>query len=246
MTCIAAHIINLGGTERNMSLFSLLGKKEIKEPSYAEKTAEGIKIRSGMRVEVVSDAGQLLFVAMLLGVHGKKGELHQYSEYKIAQDAEPLRVSIRGYIDYAKKAVYMEGTITPGSDQIWQVEDLNVVKIANERAFFRLDTDIDAAVTMFSGAEMGERPCKLLNVSVGGAYIESQYRYYTGDKFLLKFKLLEDRPTSLMYCQVVRAEETKDAKYRYGCQFLELTEKDQTLFTQNIFEIQCQKRAGTK
>ena len=90
----------------------------------------------------------------------------------------------------------------------------------------------------------GERPCKLLNISVGGAGIGSEYQYQMGDKFLLKVKLLEDRPVSAMYCQVLRVIEKENAPFEYGCQFLELTEEDQEKITQNIFAAQRKKRGG--
>lgn len=94
-----------------------------------------------------------------------------------------------------------------------QVKDLKVTRIENARAFYRLNTDLDATVTTFSGLGAGEKPCKLLNISVGGACIGSSYRYHKGDKFLLKIKLFEDRPESAMLCQVLRIVEKEEAEH---------------------------------
>lgn len=135
----------------------------------------------------------------------------------------------------------MEGMITPLPQSKWSVKDLKVCRIGNDRAFFRLETNLDASATMFSGLEMGEKPCKLLNISVGGARITSKSRYHEGDKFLLKVRLLEDRPESAMFSQVVRVLEQEGGKTEYGCRFLELTEEDQEKITQNIFAAQRQK-----
>ena len=199
-------------------------------------------IYSGMRVEVTTAAGQILFVAKLMGLHGDKAELHQYSEAAIVKDVETIHARIRGYSDYERKAVYMEGIITPGPKHIWQVEELTIVRVGNDRAFFRLTTNLDATATMFSGLAMGEKPCKLLNISVGGASVSSEYRYHKGDKFLLKVRLLEDRPESVMFSQIVRVVEKDEGKFEYGCRFLELTEVDQEQITRNIFAAQRQKR----
>ena len=98
---------------------------------------------------------------------------------------------------------------------------------------------------MFSGLAMGEKPCKLLNISVGGARIASEFRYHDGDKFLLKVRLMEDRPESAMFSQVMRVIEKDGGKFEYGCRFLELTEEDQEKITQNIFAAQRQKRGRT-
>ena len=54
--------------------------------------------------------------------------------------------------------------------------------------------------------------------------------------------MLEDRPESAMFSQVVRVIEKDDAKFEYGCRFLELTEADQEQITQSIFTTQRQKR----
>ena len=116
-------------------------------------------------------------------------------------------------------------------------------RVGNDRAFFRLSTNLDATATMFSGLEAGEKPCKLLNISVGGASIRSECKYHMGDKFLLKVKLLEDRPISAIFSQVVRIIEKDGTSFDYGCQFLELTEEDQEKITQNIFAVQLQTRA---
>ena len=228
-----------------MSLLELFRKRAKERPPQEDKDTNGteeLDIYSDMRVEVTTAAGQILFVAKLMGLHGDKAELHQYSEAAIVKDVETIHARIRGYSDYERKAVYMEGIITPGPKHIWQVEELTIVRVGNDRAFFRLTTNLDATATMFSGLAMGEKPCKLLNISVGGASVSSEYRYHEGDKFLLKVRLLEDRPESAMFSQIVRVVEKDEGKFEYGCRFLELTEVDQEQITRNIFAAQRQKR----
>ena len=228
-----------------MRLFNLFGKKNEKQPpkeSGQKNAAEEREIYSGMRVEVTDQSDNMLFFSILQGLRGDQAELHQYSESAIdREEEEPLPVKIRGYNDHNRKAVYMEGVITPKPQNIWSVAELNVCKVGNDRAFFRLETNLEASATMFTGLEMGEKPCRLLNISVGGARITSERRYHEGDKFLLKVKLLEDRQESAMYSQVVRVLEREDGKTEYGCRFLELTEEDQERITQNIFAAQRQK-----
>ena len=228
-----------------MSLLEFFRKRAKERPPQEDKDTNGtekLDVYSGMRVEVTTAAGQILFVAKLMGLHGDKAELHQYSEAAIVKDVETIHARIRGYSDYERKAVYMEGIITPGPKHIWQVEELTIVRVGNDRAFFRLTTNLDATATMFSGLAMGEKPCKLLNISVGGASVSSEYRYHKGDKFLLKVRLLEDRPESAMFSQIVRVVEKDEGKFEYGCRFLELTEVDQEQITRNIFAAQRQKR----
>lgn len=227
-----------------MNLLNLFGRKADAPPQESERDAGGdeLEIYSGMRVEVTAFDGRILFVAKLMGLRGNQAELHQYLEAAISRVEEPLPVRIRGYSDRDRKAVYMEGVIAPLPQNKWSVAELKVCRIGNDRAFFRLETNLDATATMFSGLAMGEKPCKLLNISIGGAFIRSESRYHDGDKFLLKVKLLEDRPESAMFAQIVRVIEKDGAGFEYGCRFLELTEADQKQITQNIFAVQRQKR----
>ena len=228
-----------------MNLFNLFGRKPDVPPKEAEKETGGdeLEIYSGMRVEVTALDVRVLFVAKLMGLHGNQAELHEYLEASPLRTEEPYPVRIRGYSDWERKAVYMEGMIAPLPQNKWSVTELKVVRAGNDRAFFRLDTNLNATATMFSGLAMGEKPCKLLNISIGGACISSECRYHEGDKFLLKVRLLADRPESAMFSQVMRIIERGGAKFEYGCRFLELTEEDQEKITQNIFAAQRQKRA---
>ena len=192
----------------------------------------------------------MLFVAKLMYPQRSTAELHQYSEAEhplLAEcsEAQALPVHIRGYHDRLRKAVYMEGFISPLPKHIWLVSHLNVARVGNDRAFFRLDTDLDASITKFSGRNAGEHPCKLLNISVGGARIASEQQYWEGDKLLLTVKLLEDRDPSIMYCKVLRVIEKEEGPYEYGCQFLELNEADQDKITENIFAAQRKSRKGS-
>ena len=241
-----------------MWLFDLFGKggkgkppeneKNKNEKKNGEDNPAEIAVYSGMRVEVTTFDGSLLFVAKLMNHRQNQAELQQYSETELskkllqqyykeeagekqteeaetvadwekkekalqlakgrekqAEDSEaaeagetqeeasqggPLHVRIRGYSDHEKKAVYMEGFITPGQKHTWKVESLTVARIGNERAFFRLDTDLDAVVTTFGGFSAGEQNCRMLNISVGGACILTEQKFHEGDKFLLKVKLL--------------------------------------------------------
>lgn len=234
-----------------MGIFDRFKKAPPPPPPKPVQENEDPSVYSHMRVEVTTKDGQMLFVAKLMYPHGHTAELHQYSESEVPllkdrSEMEPLPVHIRGYHDRLRKAVYMEGFITPQPKHIWLVSHLYVARVGNDRAFFRLDTDLPASVTKFSGRSAGDFPCRLLNISVGGACIASEQRYWEGDKLLLTVKLLEDRDSSIMYCQVLRVIEKEGEPFQYGCQFLELNESDQDKITENIFTAQRKSRKGSR
>lgn len=236
-----------------MGLFDRMKKKTAAPPPPPKSAQddEDVSVYSHMRVEVTTKDGQMLFVAKLMYPQRHTAELHQYSEadsplLKDCSEAAALPVHIRGYHDRFRKAVYMEGFISPMPNHIWLVSHLYVARVGNDRAFFRLDTDLPASVTKFSGRSAGDFPCRLLNISVGGACIASEQRYWEGDKLLLSVKLLEDRDSSIMYCQVLRVIEKEGEPFQYGCRFLELNDADQDKITENIFAAQLKSRSTSK
>lgn len=234
-----------------MGLFDRFKKTPPPPPPKPAQEPDDVSVYSHMRVEVTTKDGQMLFVAKLMYPQRHTAELHQYSEAEVPllknmSEAESLPVHIRGYHDRFRKAVYMEGFISPQPKHIWLVSHLYVARVGNDRAFFRLDTDLPASVTKFSGRSAGDFPCRLLNISVGGACIVSEQRYWEGDKLLLTVKLLEDRDSSIMYCQVLRVIEKEGEPFQYGCRFLELNDADQDKITENIFAAQLKARKNAQ
>lgn len=240
-----------------MGLFDRFKKKE-PPPKEELQEEEETRIYSGMRVEVTTLENRLLFDGKLMSPWNGQAELYQFSQDLNSGDLpsadapsgeapsekpEPVRVLIRGYNDRTRKAVYMEGSISPLPKHIWHVEDLVICKENNDRAFFRLDTNVDAAFTPFGGfGSREEHPCRLVNISIGGACISTPHVFHDGDKLLLKVKLLEDRDTSIVFCQVLRIIEKDGGSFEYGCRFLELNETDQEKISQNIFAAQLKNR----
>lgn len=233
-----------------MKILQIFKKKDAQPAPAQEDAQPDLEAYAGMRVEVVSLQENLLFVAKMLALRGDRAELHQYSEASIfdigkpedAGEFEPMHVKIRGYSDYERKAVYLEGVIAPQGKNIWDVTELKVTRIANDRAFFRLDTAIEASITAVGRIGAGIAACTMLNISIGGACVSCKEVYNKNDKFLLNVRLLEDQEPSVMLCEVLRITERDGGKFEYGCRFLALSENDKERITQNIFAVQRQKR----
>lgn len=228
-----------------MRFFDWLKKKEPASNAGAEQTADHRwdAVPSGMRVEVTTPDGQILFAARLMDPQ-KEGtaKLYQYSEMSGPESGEPMQVQIRGYNEQVHAAVYMQGVITLQPRHIWNVENLALLRVGRDRAFYRLDVNLDATVTCFHGLNAGEKPCKLVNVSVGGAGIASTVHYHEHDKLLLKVQMLEDRDLSVMMCQVLRVTKKEDGTFEYGCRFVGMSEAAEAKISQHIFTAQIKKR----
>ena len=132
----------------------------------------------------------------------------------------------------------MEGVITPKPQNIWSVAELNVCKIGNDRAFFRLETNLEASATMFTGLEMGEKPCRLLNISVGGVCLGLEKRHDVGDRFLLRVRLTPEGELLALRCQMLRILERRHGYFEYGCRFSELEVANEERILRYIFAVQ--------
>ena len=223
-----------------MGLFDFLKKKPEPEP---EAPAPFLEIYTAMRVEVSDGEGQLFFVAKLLNIQENHGELRPFAVLTAPPESEEaLPVKLRGYSDRERKAVYLEGAIRPMDGGFWKVENLTLIKISNDRAFFRLSTNITATVMPMTGKfNVTEDHCRLLNIGVGGACISSNTPYQRGDRLFLNVQLHPDRDPSLLLGQVVRVQKVVGKEktwYECGCKFLEMTESQQERFTQLLFELQ--------
>lgn len=240
-----AKLVNLRKDQAELQQYSETEFSKAILRRYAEEEAARREGKSPGKGDPLKAGLTNLEIELLEKLAQKEKEASRKAGGQSAEAPEkpkPLHVRIRGYNDHEKKAVYMEGGITPGEKHTWKVESLSVGRIGNDRAFFRLETDIEAVVTTFGGFSAGEQSCRMLNISVGGACILSEQKFREGDKFLLNVKLLEDRPVSVMFCEVLRIIEREDSKYEYGCRFLELNEEDQDKITQNIFAAQLAER----
>lgn len=221
-----------------MKLFDILSKKAENDAAGEHRRRHDtreLEIYSGMRVLVEHPDGTLLFIAKLQNLQSQTAELLQYSEMEVFQEtdtqmylnAAPAPVKIRGYNENKRTAVFMEGMMIPRQNHVWQLEHLNVTAIENERSDPRLDLDIDAAIMVSNEAGAEETACRLLNISVGGACIALDHRYYKGDQFFLKADLFGDRRIFIVYCEVLRVIQTGTSRFEYGCQFLKLEDADQ-------------------
>lgn len=229
-----------------MGFFGLFGKSaKQRELEAAAELArvQDLEVYSGMQVEVTSADQRIFLMARLHNLRGDRAQIQPLSEDSppLLRLEEPVPVSLRGYSSREGKAVFLEGVVRSGISGIWHIEHLALIRSGNDRAFYRVDVDLDATFTLIGRYVPLEEPCTLVNISVGGACISSKTRHDVGDRFLLWVRLLPELEPSMMYCQILRIVTRKHEYYEYGCSFSQMTEIDQEKINQIIFAIQRKK-----
>lgn len=90
------------------------------------KTGESLESYSGMRVEVLTKAGQLMFPARLSVSESGRAQLRARGKRDKLQD-RAYEVNLRGYGELQKLAIHMEGVVAPLGRGVWRAERLYIV-----------------------------------------------------------------------------------------------------------------------
>ena len=253
-----------------MGLFDFFSRKDRKQPAPEKKT-ESYEEYSGIRMEVLSEERELLFVARLAVSDGGRGELQRVSEGNVLSEAEApaeapeqaeeteedavpvpeeppkkpekpeYHVFLRGYEERVRQAVHMEADITHDHARVWTYRNLRVVSKENDRAFFRQDIGTDGEVLPMAHLGNAPFPCKLVNISAGGACVQTDYVFAPGEKLLLKSRLLPDSELKPVVCTVCRVTERKNGMFDYGCQFTELDAAAEDEISKAILQLQMKR-----
>lgn len=231
-----------------MGLFSSLFGRADDEEDEAVEEAVGTfpDIFRGMTLTVETADGQQIFsgqvsefdgVGRTLSLERLPGGL----SFKMREIGS--MVMIRG-IDESLMQFYLKGTVEESSRTAFRVKDLKMREVPKNRQNFRLE--ISAPVTMH--CRMGEdqygppEECTLVDISVGGACVESEYLHAEDDVVRLKIKLMDYAPMDFIG-EIIRVTEVKPGKFRYGLLFAQLKEKELGELTRTLYNIQAGNRA---
>ena len=80
-----------------------------------------------------------------------------------------------------------------------------------------------------------------MDISVGGAKIQSEFLHAEGEALNLKVKL-EDYVSMDFLGEIIRVQELKSGAFQYGFLFAQLTEEEITALTKTIYNIQVGNR----
>lgn len=225
-----------------MGLFDLLGRtsRQRKEQEAQQRARrEDLDIYPGMRVEVSTEDGKLFLAAELIEVRGDRVRLKPCIEGSLLTQTEaPVPVIIRGRSSKHDRAVVMEALVRSGPNGTWRAEHLELVKRTDNRVSFRMDVDLEGTIAAAGGPE---EPCRLHNISTGGACISMRTRYNVGEKLLLRVQLPPETEPAALVCQIVRINERRYDYFEYGCRFLDLELADENCILRSIFTMQSRR-----
>lgn len=231
-----------------MGLFSaLLGRSDDDEESVEEElealpeifrgmtliveTTEGQQVLSGQVSEFDSDDRTLALERLPGGLSFKMREIGS-------------SVMVRG-IDESLMQFYLKATVEESTRTAFRVKDVTLREVPKNRQNFRLE--ISSPVTMYCRVTEDQfgppEDCTLVDISIGGACVESEYLHLEDDVVRVKIKLVDYAPMDFIG-EIIRATETKSGKFRYGILFAQLKEKELGELTRTLYNIQAGNRAN--
>lgn len=146
-------------------------------------------------------------------------------------------VFFRGH-DEAMKQYMLKGTISESTRLICRVKNLQVKPIPEARDNFRLRVNCPATIYLPSDRSCSNpEECILVDISAGGACLESFYLHAEDEVLKLKIKLEDYAPMEFLG-EVIRAVEFEPNHFRYGFLFAQLEEPELTELTRTLYNLQ--------
>lgn len=216
---------------------------EAKSSAPASGVAEQLpELTEGLSLDVVAKDGRLMLTGRVTNVNGSSLTLERLPGW-LAFETVPLgeQVSIRGF-SKQMIAFNLSGVVAESNRIVFRVKNLKVEHVINQRMSFRLP--VNSHASLYRGDdERFNRPeeCLLVDVSTGGACVETEYIHSEEEIIQLRFKL-EDYPVMTFRGQIVRGAEYSSGRYRYGILFAQLKSEELTTLTRTLYNIQTNNR----
>ena len=207
------------------------------------------ELPAGLRLEVLKQNNELYFVGSL--EWAKKGV------YQVTNETGDLlppiefgsMVKLRGR--YKDEAIFVEGKIVGSSAEMWRIEQVKVVRGADQRAFFRQNAKIGVMLSCgndLRGDACGEKtpqgkffPGVILNLSAGGAQICTHADFEKTDWIsVIDAVLVPEMEPFTFVCAIRRKTETENGsrEFVYGCEFIDMGHGEQDRLIKAILALQ--------
>ncbi|MCI8477191.1 MAG: PilZ domain-containing protein [Oscillospiraceae bacterium] len=206
-----------------------------------EKPTDFPPLFKGMTLDVVTRDGKPLLTGRLtsytpdgLTIERLPGWL-SFETYTLGS-----AVTVRGYTN-KMTPFNLKATIQESSRIVCKLKDLVVEPYVEQRLTFRLPVNLQASLFYQHDVHCeNAEHCTLVDISTGGACIQSEFMHAEGEVLRLKFQIEDYQPMNYLG-EIIRVYEEKDG-YKYGFLFAQLTEDELTALTRTLYNVQVGNR----
>lgn len=222
---------------------SLLGRSDdYEEYEEEEESGELPKLHTGMTLDVETAEGDPVFSGRLTQFDTSTLTLERLLGGLSLKILEMGACVVLEGLDEQMMPFYLRATVQESSRVVCRLKDVKVKPIPEHRHDFRLRISVPATMyypkdTAFSNPEV----CTLVDISTGGACVESEYLHGVDEVLRLKVKLEDYAPMEFLG-EIIRVTEFQPGKFRYGFLFAQLREKELTELTRTLYNLQAGNR----
>lgn len=138
---------------------------------------------------------------------------------------------------------FLKGTVQESSRLLCRLKDVKVKVINEHRNNFRLQVGVPAELYyQEDAARSNPEPCILVDISTGGACIESEFLHAEDEVLRLRLKLMDYAPMDYLG-EIIRVTEYEPGKFRYGFLFAQLKDSELNELTRTLYNLQVGNRA---
>lgn len=197
-------------------------------------------LHNGMSLTVETPEGQVLLTGRITGYAGGDSTLtleRLPGGLSCKTQEMGASVLIRGFDEQMNQFI-LKGTVQESTRLVCRVKDLKVRPIPEHRQNFRLHVNGPAAL-YYPTDETKSNPeeCVLVDISTGGACIESEFLHAEDEVLKLWVKLRDYAPMEFTG-EIIRVVEYQPGKFRYGFLFAQLKESELTELTRTLYNVQ--------
>lgn len=228
-----------------MGFFSSLHtQRQPEQPEQPFEQPALPELNKGMTISVTLPDGDQLLTGRLTSFTSRSltiERLPRALSFRVCDKGES--VYIRGCNQKLMPFV-IQGTVEESTRTLFRMKDLKSLPLNEHRDNFRLILNSPASLYYLTDPHFqNPEECVLLDISVGGARIQSEFLHAEGEVLNLKVKL-EDYVSMDFLGEIIRVQELRSGAFQYGFLFAQLTEDEITTLTKTIYNIQVGSRSA--
>lgn len=211
-----------------------------------EHTQESIKkaFYPEMTVEVLTPSNTLIFLGKVDELEDGKLQVREAIGKELPPVIYNTEVKIKGVVGDERVEVLF-GKVCGSTEYTWKVDSLRWMSVEESRTAFRQRVSILAQVCLAEARAPALKrkteefsPCRVLDISTGGALIRTRAAFEEGDRLALRdVAVIPEGEPFRFRCRVRRcAEDGND--HLYGCQFEKLPVREEERLLKAIFLVQ--------
>lgn len=196
------------------------------------------ELYEGMRIEVTDPDGMPLVVGRITALTPSSLTLERLPGglgFRIC--SLEAAVCASGY-DKKMVPIGMRAVVEESSRTVLKLKNVRVETHAEHREAFRLPLSVPVSLYRWDDEHCKTaEECLLVNISTGGACVQSEYIHAEDEVLRMRLKLDDYTPLNFVG-QIVRCVEHSPGQFRYGFLFAQLTEEEITALNKILFNLQ--------